>query len=56
MTQKQTGMRAYDIARVLAFFFSFTYRGVLYLCVVIQWFDKIGDRTDDDTGMWMVRP
>ncbi|KIJ67663.1 hypothetical protein HYDPIDRAFT_25142 [Hydnomerulius pinastri MD-312] len=52
---EETGMRAYDIARVLAFF-SFTYRGVLYPCAVIQWFDKIGDHPNDDTGMWMVRP
>lgn len=52
---EETGMRAYDIARVLAFF-SFTYQGVLYPCAAIRWFEKIGDAPDEDTGMWMVRP
>lgn len=51
----ETGMRAYDIARILAFF-SFTYRGVLYSCAVIRWFDKLGDDPDEDMGMWMVCP
>jgi len=51
----ETGMRAYDIARVLAFF-SFPYRGARYPCAVIRWFDKIGDEPDEDTGMWKVRP
>ncbi|KIJ62072.1 hypothetical protein HYDPIDRAFT_95108 [Hydnomerulius pinastri MD-312] len=52
---EDTGMGAYDIARVLAFF-SFKYRGVVYPCAVIRWFDKIGGSPDEDTGMWMVRP
>ena len=51
----ETGMQAYDIARVLAFF-SFSYKSVCYPCAVIHWFDKIGDRPDEDTGMWKVRP
>ncbi|KIK21860.1 hypothetical protein PISMIDRAFT_12004 [Pisolithus microcarpus 441] len=51
----ETGMRAYDIARVFAFF-AFKYKGIHYPCAVIRWFDKIGDSPDEDTGMWMVRP
>ena len=51
----ETGMRTYDITWVLAFF-SFSYRSVRYPCAVIRWFDKIGDRPDEDTGMWKVRP
>ena len=51
----ETGMRAYDIAWVLAFF-SFSYRSVCYPCAVTRWFDKIGDRPDEDTGMWKDQP
>ncbi|KAG1856602.1 hypothetical protein C8R48DRAFT_749163 [Suillus tomentosus] len=49
------GMRGLEIARVKCFF-SFKYLGKKYPCVLIQWFDKIGDCPDEDTGMWMVRP
>ena len=48
-------MWAFDIARILSFF-SFRYQSELYECAIIQWFDKIGDVPDEDTGMWMVRP
>ncbi|KAI6096441.1 hypothetical protein EDD17DRAFT_1764745 [Pisolithus thermaeus] len=51
----ETGMQAYEVARVFSFF-SFKYKGVRYPCAVIRWFDKIGDGPDEDTGMWMVRP
>ncbi|KAG1836302.1 hypothetical protein F4604DRAFT_1886122 [Suillus subluteus] len=37
------GMRGLDVVRV-------------YPCVLIQWFDKISDCADEDTGMWMVKP
>jgi hypothetical protein len=51
-----TGMDAFDIARVLAFF-AFTCRdGRHFPCAIVRWFDKIGDSPDKDTGMWMVRP
>ena len=36
-------------------FFSFPYRGAHYPCVVICWFNKIGDEPDEDMGMWKVR-
>ncbi|KAF9218822.1 hypothetical protein BS17DRAFT_863841 [Gyrodon lividus] len=49
------GMCALDIAHVLSFF-SFTYREGTYMCAVIQWFNKISDSPDGDTGMWMVCP
>ncbi|KAG2073167.1 hypothetical protein BDR04DRAFT_1127344 [Suillus decipiens] len=32
------------------------YQGEVYPCVVIHWFNKIGDAADKDTGMWVVRP
>ncbi|KAF8431821.1 hypothetical protein L210DRAFT_3614448 [Boletus edulis BED1] len=51
-----TDMHAFDIARVLAFF-AFTCRdGKHFPCAVVQWFEKIGNHPDEDTGMWMVRP
>ncbi|KAG1891996.1 hypothetical protein F4604DRAFT_1565619 [Suillus subluteus] len=49
------GMRGLEIARVICFF-SFKHDWEVYSCVLIQWFDKIGDCADEDTGMWMVRP
>ncbi|KAG1843170.1 hypothetical protein F4604DRAFT_1596946 [Suillus subluteus] len=49
------GMRGLDIARVKCFF-SFKFRWEVYPCVLIQWFDKIGDCADEDTGMWIVQP
>ena len=55
MNTEATGMQALDIARVLSFF-SFRYQLEVYECTVIQWFDKIGDALDEDTGMWMVHP
>ena len=36
--------------------FLFSYKSVHYPCAVICWFNKIGDRPDEDTGMWKVRP
>ncbi|KAG1805291.1 hypothetical protein EV424DRAFT_1474394 [Suillus variegatus] len=47
------GMQGLEVARVCAFF-SFQYR--FYPCIVVRWFDKIGDAADEDMGMWMVRP
>ncbi|KAG1882730.1 hypothetical protein F4604DRAFT_1577018 [Suillus subluteus] len=49
------GMRGLDVARVKCFF-SFKFNWEVYPCVLIQWFNKIGDCTDEDTGMWMVKP
>ncbi|KAI6013170.1 hypothetical protein BKA83DRAFT_4466263 [Pisolithus microcarpus] len=49
------GMRAYSVARILAFF-SFNYKGVTYPCAAVRWFDTIGNEPDNDMGMWMVRP
>lgn len=49
------GMRGLDIARV-RLFFSFKFRSKFYPCALIQWFSRMGNRPDDDTGMWVVRP
>ncbi|KAG1848126.1 hypothetical protein F4604DRAFT_1935550 [Suillus subluteus] len=49
------GMRGLNVARVKCFF-SFKFNWEVYPCVLIQWFDKISDCADEDTGMWMVKP
>ncbi|KAG1863475.1 hypothetical protein C8R48DRAFT_602511 [Suillus tomentosus] len=49
------GMRGLEVARVICFF-SFKHDWEVYPCALIQWFEKIGDCPDEDTGMWMVAP
>lgn len=52
---EDVGIRGLEVARIRAFF-SFIYGGKTYPCVVVRWFNIIGDSPDEDTGMWMVRP
>ncbi|KAG1809306.1 uncharacterized protein BJ212DRAFT_1448759 [Suillus subaureus] len=49
------GMQGLKVARVICFF-SFKHNWEVYPCALIQWFEKIGDCPDEDTGMWMVTP
>ncbi|KAH7917121.1 hypothetical protein BV22DRAFT_1108625 [Leucogyrophana mollusca] len=49
------GMQGLDIMRVLCFF-SFKFRGDVYPCALVHWFNKVDDQADEDTGMWIVRP
>ncbi|KAG1763066.1 hypothetical protein EDD22DRAFT_979549 [Suillus occidentalis] len=49
------GMRGLEVARVKCFF-SFKFNWVTYPCALVQWFDKVGDCVDKDTGMWIVCP
>ncbi|KAG1739717.1 hypothetical protein EDB19DRAFT_1895443 [Suillus lakei] len=46
------GMQGLEVARVICFF-SFKHDWEVYSCALIQWFNKIGDCADKDTGMWM---
>ncbi|KAI6008635.1 hypothetical protein EDC04DRAFT_2547997, partial [Pisolithus marmoratus] len=46
------GMLGLDVTRVLCFF-SFKHLGMEYPCVIIHWFDHIGDGPNN-TGMWVV--
>ncbi|KAI6011092.1 hypothetical protein EDC04DRAFT_2871132 [Pisolithus marmoratus] len=46
------GMLGLDVTRVLCFF-SFKHLGMEYPCVVICWFDHVGDGPNN-TGMWVV--
>lgn len=48
-------MNGLEVARVLAFF-SFHFKGNYYPSAVVNWFDRVGDQPDEDTGMWLVRP
>ncbi|KAF8502848.1 hypothetical protein F5888DRAFT_1607397 [Russula emetica] len=49
------GMRGLDIARV-RLFFEFSFKGIKYPCALIQWFSRVADGPDEDTGMWIVQP
>jgi len=49
------GMQGLDIARV-RLFFEFSFRGIKYPCALIQWFSRVADKLDEDTGMWIVEP
>ena len=48
-------MNGLEVARILAFF-SFYFRGTHYPCALVHWFDRVGDKPDKDTGMWLVHP
>lgn len=52
-TDHAEGMRGLDVARV-RLFFSFTFRGKFYPCALVNWYSRVGDGPDDDTGMWIV--
>ncbi|KAG1846007.1 hypothetical protein C8R48DRAFT_750689 [Suillus tomentosus] len=45
-----------DAEGIVICFFSFKHDWEVYPCTLIQWFEKIGDCPDEDTGMWMVAP
>jgi hypothetical protein len=49
------GMRGLDIIRI-RLLFSFVYNGITYPCALIQWYSRIGDGPDENTGMWVVEP
>ncbi|EIW84557.1 hypothetical protein CONPUDRAFT_51589 [Coniophora puteana RWD-64-598 SS2] len=49
------GTLAMDIARVLAFF-SFRYRGTVYPCAIVHWFEYSEEERDENTGMYVVKP
>ena len=48
-------MSGLEVVRILAFF-SFHFKGTYYPCAIVHWFDRVGDKPDEDTGMWLVRP
>ena len=50
------GMLSMEVARALCFFSFAHTNGALYSCTLIHWFDRLADRPDELTGMWMVSP
>lgn len=50
---KAEGMLGMDVARA-RMFFSFTYRGKFYPCVLAHWYSRIDDAVDENTRMWIV--
>ena len=53
MDAELPGMRGLQVAQVLLFF-SITFHGVDYPCVLVDWFTIIEDEPCQDTGMWIV--
>jgi hypothetical protein len=49
------GMRGLEVACIRQFF-SFNFARVTYPCALVQWFSRIADEPDEDTGMWIVEP
>lgn len=49
------GFQGMLVARV-RIFFSFSLLGVVYPCVLVDWFERVSAETDPDTLMWTVRP
>jgi hypothetical protein len=49
------GMLGLDVGRV-RLFFSFIHEIIEYPCALINWYNRVSDSPDEDTGMWIVRP
>ena len=47
------GMLGVDVAQVHVFF-SFNYNDTKYCCALVDWLSHVGDKPDEDTGMWVV--
>ncbi|OBZ65379.1 hypothetical protein A0H81_14520 [Grifola frondosa] len=49
------GIQALAVVRI-CLFFSFKFGGIVYPCALVQWFERISEEPDEDTGMYIVRP
>ncbi|OBZ73048.1 hypothetical protein A0H81_06618 [Grifola frondosa] len=49
------GIQALAVVRI-RLFFSFKFGGIVYPCALVQWFERISEEPDEDTGMYIVRP
>lgn len=49
----EEGMLGIDVAQV-RIFFAFKYHGTDYHCALVDWFTRVDDQPDADTGMWVV--
>ena len=48
------GMHGLDVARTRLF--SFSYNGIKYPCVLVDWFSCVDDVPNSNTSMWVVEP
>lgn len=51
----QPGMRGLHVARV-RLLFSFKFEDISYPCALVEWFEKVSNDPDEETGMWVVEP
>ena len=49
------GLQGHEVARV-RLFFSFSHNFVKYSCALVDWYCRVGNSPDENTGMWMVEP
>jgi hypothetical protein len=50
-----SGIAGMSVVRVLLFF-AFDLDGTTYPCAFVHWFKILGDKPDEDTGMWVTMP
>ena len=48
------GFLGTHVARV-KLFFSFNYNDIEYPCALVEWFERVADVPEEETGMWLVR-
>ena len=53
--ENKPGMCGMNVARI-QLFFSFSHNSKQYPCALVEWFSKIGQSLDSETGMWKVHP
>ena len=53
--EDKPGMCGMNVAHI-QLFFSFTYSGEGYQCALVDWFSRMGQSRDSETGMWKVCP
>ena len=51
----QDGFHGMSVVRV-QLLFSFEYGGKTYPCALVEWFKKVAEEPDRQTGMWTVEP
>ena len=49
------GFLGTHIARV-KLFFSFNHGDIEYPCALVEWFERVADVPEEETGMWLVQP
>ena len=53
--EDKPGMCGMNVAHI-QLFFSFVYKDKEYQCALINWFSRMGQTQDSETGMWKVHP